>query len=46
LRRAGSDNFTAFNHGTDPLGGDQDADALEVHIKANGPLCRPRHCAD
>ncbi|MDH6593742.1 5'-nucleotidase [Variovorax sp. TBS-050B] len=37
----GGDNFTAFNQGTDTLGGDQDVDALEAYIKANSPLAPP-----
>ena len=37
----GGDNFTVFNQGTDPLGGDQDVDALEAYIKANSPLVPP-----
>ncbi|MET3183923.1 bifunctional metallophosphatase/5'-nucleotidase [Variovorax sp. NFACC27] len=37
----GGDNFTAFNQGTDALGGDQDVDALEAYIKANSPLAPP-----
>lgn len=37
----GGDNFTAFNQGTDALGGDQDVDALEAYIKANSPLVPP-----
>ena len=37
----GGDNFTAFNEGTNALGGDQDVDALEAYIKAGSPLTPP-----
>ena len=37
----GGDDFTVFNQGNDPLGGDQDIDALEAYIKANSPLAPP-----
>ena len=38
---AGGDNFTVFNEGTDALGGEQDIDAMESYIRANGPLRAP-----
>jgi 5'-nucleotidase len=38
---SGGDNFTVFTEGTEPLGGDQDIDALEAYIAANSPLVPP-----
>ncbi|MGH3388220.1 MAG: bifunctional metallophosphatase/5'-nucleotidase [Actinomadura sp.] len=32
----GGDGFTVFNEGTDPLGGDQDIDALAAYLTAQG----------
>ena len=38
---AGGDNFTVLTQGTEPLGGDQDVDALEAYIAAHSPLAPP-----
>ena len=34
----GGDDFTVFNLGTDPLGGDVDLDALEAHFVSQSPV--------
>jgi 5'-nucleotidase len=35
---SGGDNFTVFNEGTDPLGGEIDLDALVNYFTANSPV--------
>jgi len=37
----GGDNFTIFREGTDPIGGQQDIDALEAYFAARSPLAPP-----
>ena len=38
---SGGDNFTVFRDGVDPVGGPQDADALEAYFTAHSPLNPP-----
>jgi 5'-nucleotidase len=37
----GGDSFTAFNQGSNDLGGELDVDALEAYLRANSPVAPP-----